>query len=103
MRCARTQLNRLSQQRATELTLHCFVRGGLPSGIHWPEIPTCQANAFVTVVLYPRGLSYINQNQVSPGEFRQNFNFSPSIDHLRSFSFASPPFVWAFAEPLFGP
>lgn len=62
-----TKLNRLNSQ-ATELTLHCFARG-LPSGIHWPEIPTCQANAVVTVVLYSRGLSYINQNQVSPGEF----------------------------------
>ena len=60
------KLNRLNSQ-ATELTLHCFVRG-LPAGIHWPEIPTYQANVFVTVVLYSRGLSYINQNQVSPGE-----------------------------------
>lgn len=63
-----TKPNRLnSQATCTELTLHWFIRG-LPSGIHWPEIPTYQANAFVTVVLYSRGLSYINQKQVSPGE-----------------------------------
>ena len=63
---SQTKLNRLNSQ-ATELTLHWFIRG-LPSGIHWPETPTCQANAVVTVVLYSRGLSYINQNQVSPRE-----------------------------------
>lgn len=63
---SQTKLNRLNSQ-TTELTLHWFI-GGLPSGIHWPETPTCQANAVVTVVLYSRGLSYINQNQVSPRE-----------------------------------
>ena len=65
-RAPQTKLNRLNSQ-ATELTLHWFI-GGLPSGIHWPETPTCQANAVVTVVLCSRGLSYINQNQVSPGK-----------------------------------